>query len=121
LSYETNRAGRLSARLLLSCATLALTIGGFAVTTAQAAGELPANVLISADECERNRAAGTITYISGYGYSASAGQVDVFLAKELGISMRSAFPSTSMRQAATASCWCPRARRSSLRWARRLT
>ena len=84
MSYETNRAGRLSARLLLSCATLALTIGGFAVTTAQAAGELPANVLISADECERNKAAGTITYISGYGYSASAGQVDVFLAKELG-------------------------------------
>lgn len=34
--------------------------------------------------CERNEAAGKITYISGYGYSASAGQLDVFLAKELG-------------------------------------
>lgn len=34
--------------------------------------------------CERNKAAGKITYISGYGYSASAGQLDVFLAKELG-------------------------------------
>jgi len=39
---------------------------------------------ISKARCERNRAAGTITYISGYGYSASAGQLDVFLAKELG-------------------------------------
>ena len=34
--------------------------------------------------CERNKEAGKITYISGYGYSASAGQLDVFLAKELG-------------------------------------
>jgi len=39
---------------------------------------------ISKPRCERNQAAGTITYISGYGYSASAGQVDVFLAKVLG-------------------------------------
>ncbi len=36
------------------------------------------------DACQRNQDAGTITYISGYGYSASAGQLDVFLAKELG-------------------------------------
>jgi len=41
-------------------------------------------VLVSPDTCARNRAVGTITYISGYGYSASAGQLDVFLAKELG-------------------------------------
>jgi len=38
----------------------------------------------SAEQCARNQAAGTITYISAYGYSASAGQLDVFLAKELG-------------------------------------
>ncbi|MGF3053348.1 ABC transporter substrate-binding protein [Microbacterium sp. YY-03] len=38
----------------------------------------------SSDFCERNKAVGTITYISGYGYSASAGQLDVFLAEELG-------------------------------------
>ena len=35
-------------------------------------------------QCERNKEAGKIVYISGYGYSASAGQMDVFLAKELG-------------------------------------
>jgi len=40
--------------------------------------------LVSKARCERNQAAGPITYISGYGYSASAGQLDVFLAKELG-------------------------------------
>jgi len=45
---------------------------------------MPANVLLSKADCDRNKAAGTITYISGYGYSASAGQLDVFLAKELG-------------------------------------
>lgn len=44
----------------------------------------PGDALISAEACERNRDAGTITYISGYGYSASAGQMDVFLAEEMG-------------------------------------
>jgi len=44
----------------------------------------PAPVPIPQGQCARNQAAGTITYISGYGYSASAGQLDVFLAKELG-------------------------------------
>lgn len=39
---------------------------------------------LSEADCQRNRDAGTITYISGYGYSASAGQLDVFLAKEMG-------------------------------------
>lgn len=40
--------------------------------------------LVDKASCQRNQAAGPITYISGYGYSASAGQMDVFLAKELG-------------------------------------
>jgi len=44
----------------------------------------PSDSLLSQEECERNRDAGTITYISGYGYSASAGQMDVFLAEEMG-------------------------------------
>jgi len=48
----------------------------------QDAGPEPA--LASQERCARNQAVGTITYISGYGYSASAGQLDVFLAKELG-------------------------------------
>jgi len=39
---------------------------------------------LAQERCARNQAVGTISYISGYGYSASAGQLDVFLAKELG-------------------------------------
>jgi len=41
-------------------------------------------ILVSEDRCQRNRDAGTITYVAGYGYSASAGQLDVFLAEEMG-------------------------------------
>ena len=41
------------------------------------------NSIVSQEVCDRN-AAQKITYISGYGYSASAGQIDVFMAKELG-------------------------------------
>ncbi|WP_224760670.1 ABC transporter substrate-binding protein [Salinibacterium sp. ZJ450] len=65
-------AGALAAALTLSaCAT-----------TAPAAN--PPGGASASEDCERNRDAGTITYISGYGYSASAGQLDVFLAKEMG-------------------------------------
>ncbi len=42
------------------------------------------DVLVDDAACARNREAGKITYISGYGYSASAAQIDVFLAEELG-------------------------------------
>lgn len=41
------------------------------------------NELIDQDACDRN-AEETITYISGFGYSPSAGQLDVFMAEELG-------------------------------------
>lgn len=40
--------------------------------------------IVGEASCQRNADVGTITYISGYGYSASAGQMDVFLADELG-------------------------------------
>ena len=50
----------------------------------QPGGALPDDVLVDQETCDRNRAAGTITYISGYGYSSSAGQMDVFMAEELG-------------------------------------
>ncbi len=72
--------GRGYGRLLAGCAIAALAFANVSVQTVAAAE----NVLISDAECERNKAAGTITYISGYGYSASAGQLDVFLAKEMG-------------------------------------
>ncbi|VDS05158.1 NMT1/THI5 like protein [Devosia equisanguinis] len=83
LSSEPISLGaRPHARRLASVAMLALAAAGAMPAHAQDAA--PGTVLISEQDCQRNKDAGTITYISGYGYSASAGQVDVFLAKELG-------------------------------------
>lgn len=40
--------------------------------------------LISSSECAANKAAGTITYVSPFGFDASAGIIDVFAAQHLG-------------------------------------
>lgn len=61
--------------LLLAAATQAVSAAAPDLT----------DVIVSDERCERNRAAGTITYVSGYGYSASAGQLDVILAKQMGL------------------------------------
>ncbi|WGW13251.1 ABC transporter substrate-binding protein [Saxibacter everestensis] len=70
--------------LIVGALTAALTLSACAGGSAASSGQSDADVLIGKAECERNRSAGTITYVSGYGYSASAGQMDVFLAKEMG-------------------------------------
>ncbi|MFJ4174922.1 ABC transporter substrate-binding protein [Microbacterium sp. NPDC089696] len=67
----------------LTCVLAAtLTLGACSAQTP--GGDTATNDAGSSDACQRNKDAGTITYISGYGYSASAGQIDVFLAQELG-------------------------------------
>jgi ABC-type nitrate/sulfonate/bicarbonate transport system substrate-binding protein len=43
-----------------------------------------AKVLVSNSECNANKAAGTITYVSPFGYDASAGIIDVAAAEKLG-------------------------------------
>jgi NitT/TauT family transport system substrate-binding protein len=43
-----------------------------------------ARPLVSQAECAANRAAGTITYVSPFGFDASAGIIDVFAAQQLG-------------------------------------
>jgi ABC-type nitrate/sulfonate/bicarbonate transport system substrate-binding protein len=65
---------------------IALTASACAGSPASTPGSAAANAggIIDQAACDRNQAVGPITYISGYGYSASAGQMDVFLAKELG-------------------------------------
>ena len=40
--------------------------------------------LLSASRCAANKAAGTITYVSPFGFDASAGIIDVFVAEKLG-------------------------------------
>lgn len=85
MSYKSllNERARASVAQLLTCAAvMAITAATPSVAFAQDVTK--GEILLSDEECQRNRDAGTITYISGYGYSASAGQVDVFLAKELG-------------------------------------
>lgn len=73
-------------RLLAASGAL---IAALALSSCSGSSATPASADNSKSEtsdeaCARNQAAGPITYISGYGYSASAGQMDVFLAKELG-------------------------------------
>ena len=41
-------------------------------------------IAVSSQECAKNRAAGTITYASPFGYDASAGILDTFVAQKLG-------------------------------------
>lgn len=74
-----------------TCLGLAAALAAVAALGGCAAGPSKADdsaknvkVLVDDATCARNRAAGTITHITGYGYSASAGQLDIFMAKELG-------------------------------------
>ena len=68
----------------LTCVLAATLTLGACSAQPSSTGAQPTDAAVDADTCARNQAAGTITYISGYGYSASAGQLDVFLAQELG-------------------------------------
>jgi ABC-type nitrate/sulfonate/bicarbonate transport system substrate-binding protein len=52
---------------------------------ATATSEPPADASWFTDErCETNRDAGTITYLTGFGYAAAASMVDVFVAEQAG-------------------------------------
>ncbi len=68
--------------------SLALAISG-ALMSAPVGASAPAvkvgsGVLVSKAECAANRATGTITFVSPFGYDASAGIIDVVDAKQLG-------------------------------------
>lgn len=47
-------------------------------------GGSTSGTLVSSAECAANKAAGTITYVSPFGFDASAGIIDVFAAQKLG-------------------------------------
>ncbi|MFW7415486.1 ABC transporter substrate-binding protein [Demequina sp. SO4-18] len=84
---STRRARHIGAgALALAALTASLTACSASDSNGSdaAEGDVPDGVLVDASTCERNRDAGTIVYVSGYGYSASAGQMDVFLADDLG-------------------------------------
>ncbi len=65
---------------LLCAALLVLSACGSAASS----GGHSATAVISHQECAKNRAAGTITYASPFGYDASAGILDAFVAEKLG-------------------------------------
>jgi len=82
---KQNRAQWLFSSQIFAFVIIAvLAIAVIPIQAVWAADQIQVGTPITTARCERNRAAGTITYISGYGYSASAGQLDVFLAEKLG-------------------------------------
>lgn len=85
---RSSALGRGRTKFVAGAAALAVTLAGCSLQPASetASAETSADtVLISDASCERNREVGPITYVSGYGYSASAGQLDVFIAQEMGL------------------------------------
>src|SRR5580698_3774242 len=65
-------------------AVLLLTGTVLASCSSNKGGASGSDALVSAAECAANKAAGTITYVSPFGFDASAGIVDVFAAQKLG-------------------------------------
>ncbi len=72
------------------CALVAVAIMAASCSSSSSGGSSPqagssgSTGLISSSECAANKAAGTITYVSPFGFDASAGIIDVFAAQKLG-------------------------------------
>jgi ABC-type nitrate/sulfonate/bicarbonate transport system substrate-binding protein len=71
------------------CALVAVVITAAACASSSSGGSSPqagssSAGLISSSRCAANKAAGTITYVSPFGFDASAGIIDVFAAQKLG-------------------------------------
>lgn len=73
-------AGRSAAAGVLSAAIFTAACGS---SSGQPTAGEPGSLLTAA-QCSANRAAGTITYVSPFGFDASAGIIDVFAAQKLG-------------------------------------
>lgn len=83
MDSRSSRVAKRSA-LLSGVALAALVLSACTGGSSPAPADPQDTGVLTAEECQRNRDVGTITYISGYGYGASAGQMDVFIAEELG-------------------------------------
>ena len=80
---------RVTAIALSSLVVLAVTACGddddsSTSISADQVGDVVAGEPFPADRCEANKAAGTITYLTGFDYAATASIVDVLVAKEKG-------------------------------------
>lgn len=80
--HDWRRRAVLVAGVLCAATPLALTAGSAgAVGTSRATAS---HSLLSKSSCAANRSAGTMTFVSPFGYDASAGIIDVFAAQSLG-------------------------------------
>jgi NitT/TauT family transport system substrate-binding protein len=75
---------RRRSHIALGIAAVALSVGAVAGCSSSSGGGTPQRSLVSAAECAANRAAGTVTYVSPFGFDASAGIIEVFAAQKLG-------------------------------------
>jgi NitT/TauT family transport system substrate-binding protein len=79
------RPGRARLAVAAVAALAALAAGATALgSTAYGNATAHASALISKARCQRNAAAGTINFVSPFGYDASAGIIDAFMAQKLG-------------------------------------
>jgi putative hydroxymethylpyrimidine transport system substrate-binding protein len=69
---------------LAAVAAAVITLAGCASTPSASTGEAGGSDSISAERCEENAAAGTITFLTGYYYQASASILDTVAAEQLG-------------------------------------
>jgi putative hydroxymethylpyrimidine transport system substrate-binding protein len=69
---------------VLLCIASLLVLGCASASTANTAKPSNTGPQISSARCAANRAAGTITFLSAFGYDASAGILDVYAATQLG-------------------------------------
>lgn len=74
----------------LASALVALLLSGVLAACGSSSPKTTTNAssssspLVSASRCARNKAAGTITFISPFGYDSAAGLIDVYMAQHLG-------------------------------------
>jgi NitT/TauT family transport system substrate-binding protein len=71
-------------RTLLGIAMAIAALIGVAGCSSGSDGKVSSHGIVSAQRCAANRAAGTITYVSPFGFDASAGIIEVFAADKLG-------------------------------------
>ena len=71
-------------RITLAVGTMIAMAAAFTACSPSSASDSSPKALLNSSQCAANKAAGTITYVSPFGYDASAGIIDVLAARKLG-------------------------------------
>jgi NitT/TauT family transport system substrate-binding protein len=75
---------RVNARTAIRACIAVAGLIGLVACSGGSGGNTTGHGIVSAERCAANRAAGTITYVSPFGFDASAGIIEVFAADRLG-------------------------------------